>query len=198
MEARALLGAAPGLEGATVLDVGCGAGRFATVLAGAGAVVVGLDPDPTMVRLAAARLPDRCRRGVVERLPFPAGVFAVAVAVTVLEFVDDPAAAIAELARVTCAGGRILVGALNPQSPWGRANRRRLRSGMWCEARFLGRDRLLALGASYGSAVLHPALYAPGWLPGLGVLGPLLEALGRLAPSRGAFQVLAVDKAGEL
>lgn len=44
-------------------------------------------------------------------------------AVTVLESVADPAAAVAEPARVTRGGG-----ALNLHNPWGLTNRRRLRT----------------------------------------------------------------------
>jgi len=56
-------------------------------------------------------------------------------------------AAVAELARVTRPGGRVLVGALNPRSPWGLANHRRRRSGAWCHARFLNRAELRSLAA---------------------------------------------------
>jgi ubiquinone/menaquinone biosynthesis C-methylase UbiE len=38
--------------GRTVLDVGCGTGRFAVALAERGAVVVGLDPAPSMLKIA--------------------------------------------------------------------------------------------------------------------------------------------------
>jgi SAM-dependent methyltransferase len=79
----------------------------------------------------------------------------------VLGFVADLAAALAELARVTRHGGRIVIGALNPHSPWGLANRRRLRAGVWCRARFLSRSELRALGTPQGRTSLHGALYAP-------------------------------------
>lgn len=66
---------------------------------------------------------------------------------------------------------------------------------MWCDARFLDRAALRTLGAPHGRATLRGALYAPGAFPGLPVVGPALETLGRLAPARGAFQVLTIDKA---
>jgi hypothetical protein len=37
-------------------------------------------------------------------------------------------------------------------------------------------------------------LYAPGAIPGLSVLGPVLETIGRLVPRWGAFQVLSITK----
>jgi hypothetical protein len=57
-----------------------------------------------------------------------------------------------------------------------------------------GRSELQALGTPHGGTSLHGALYAPGVLPGLSRIGPLLETAGRAAPGWGAFQVLAIDK----
>jgi SAM-dependent methyltransferase len=182
------------LAGRRALDAGCGTGRFSAALAGQHTAVVGVDPDPAMLGLARARATGGCARAAVEHLPFPDGSFYLALAVTVLEFVADPAAALAELARVTRNGGRIVIGALNPHSPWGLANRRRLRAGVWCRARFLSRSELRALGTPHGRTSLHGALYAPGALPGLSWLGALLETASRAAPTCGAFQVLAIDK----
>jgi SAM-dependent methyltransferase len=156
--------------------------------------VIAVDPDPDMLAVARTRLAGGCARAVVEQLPFPDSTFDRTVAITVLEFVADPALALAELARVTADGGRMVIGALNPHSPWGQANRRRLRAGVWCHARFLSPGRLLTLGAAHGQSTLRGALYAPGAFPGLTVIGPLLERAGRVAPRGGAFQVLVIDK----
>jgi SAM-dependent methyltransferase len=182
------------LAGRRVLDAGCGTGRFGAALASRHTPVVGVDSDPPMLSLAGARATGGCARAAVEHLPFPDGSFDLALAVTVLEFVAQPAAALAELARVTRNGGRIVIGALNPHSPWGLANRRRLHAGVWCHARFLSRSELRELGTPHGRTSLHGALYAPGALPGLSRLGPLLETAGRAAPCWGAFQVLTIDK----
>lgn len=188
VESAAIVRAAGPVGRGRAMDVGCGTGRFSAALAGC--AVTGVDPDPGMLRLARGRTTAGCARASIEHLPFPDGCFDVALAVTVLEFVPDPAAAFAELARVTRRGGRIVVGALNPRSPWGLANHRRLRSGTWCQARFLTRPELRRLAAPHGTPVLHGSLSAPRLLPGL----PLIEALGRLVPSVGAFQVLVVDR----
>jgi hypothetical protein len=51
----------------------------------------------------------------------------------------------------------------------------------------------LEIGARHGAASLRGALFAAEGLPLLGLLGPVLEAMGRLAPSAGAFQVLTVQ-----
>ncbi|MBK5223893.1 MAG: class I SAM-dependent methyltransferase [Acidimicrobiia bacterium] len=194
VESAAVLRAAGAVADRRVLDAGCGTGRFSAPLVIGDATVVGVDPDHDMLAMARYRLPAGCARAVVEHLPFPADSFDLTVAVTVLEVVTDPALAVAELARVTGDGGRIVIGALNPHSPWGLANRRRLRAGVWCHARFLSPGALRTLGAPHGESAVHGALYAPGAFPGLTAVGPLLECAGRLAPRWGAFQVLIIDK----
>lgn len=194
VEAATVLRASGDVDGRRLLDAGCGTGRFSTAFTRRGAQVVGLDLDADMLTVARSRLVGLCARGTIEGLPFPAETFDVTVAVAVLEFVPDPAAAIAELARVTRPGGRIVLGALNPRSPWGLANHRRLRSGVWCHARFLNRAELRSLAALHGAATLHAGLFAPGAVPARGLLGPALEALGTMVPALGAFQVLTIDK----
>lgn len=194
VEAAAVVRAAGDLTGRRVLDAGCGTGRFSAALLNRCAAVVGVDPDPGMLRLARARTTGGCIRAAADHAPFPDGSFDLTLAVTVLEFVADPSAAVAELARVTRGDGRIVIGALNPHSPWGLANRRRLRSGVWCHARFLDRSDLRSLGAPHGRTSLRGALYAPGDFPGMSRLGPMLELAGRAAPAWGAFQILVIDK----
>lgn len=194
VESAAVLRAAGAIASTRVLDAGCGTGRFSAALAAGDASVVAVDPDPDMLEVARDQLPGGCARAVVEQLPFPDDAFDLTVAVTVLEFVADPAVAVAELARVTGDGGRIVIGALNPHSPWGLANRRRLRAGVWCHARFLSPGALRTLGAPHGESAVHGALYAPGAFPGLTAVGPLLECAGLVAPHWGAFQVLVIDK----
>lgn len=88
----------PQQDGVRALDAGCGTARFSAVLHDEGPAVVGVDRDASMLAVAARRLPGRCARASAEELPFAAGTFDVTVAVTLLEFVHDPAAAMAELA----------------------------------------------------------------------------------------------------
>jgi ubiquinone/menaquinone biosynthesis C-methylase UbiE len=190
IEARALLRELGELGGRDLLDVGCGSGRFTALFEERGAVCTGLDSDPAMLELAGRRVHGRLLVGDAHRLPFPAASFDLAVATTVLEFAAEPALVVAEMARVTRPGGRLVVGALNPSSPWGLAHRRRLRGQPWTRARFISRDELRHLAAPYGRATLRAALFAPGAVPGLGLVGPLLEITGRAFPGWGAFQVL--------
>ncbi|MCZ7526825.1 MAG: class I SAM-dependent methyltransferase [Acidimicrobiia bacterium] len=181
------------VDGDLVLDAGCGTGRFALELARAGGGVVGLDIDRSMLVVAARRLSVPFVVADVGDLPFGDGAFDAAVAITVLEFVPDPDRAFAELVRVTRPGGRVVVGALNPRSFWGMIHRRR--GEPWAGARFLSPSDLASLGARYGDDVaVSGALWAPGPIPGLRRVGPVLERVGRRFPRWGAFQVLVVRR----
>lgn len=103
------------LRGRRVLDVGCGTGRVAHALAGAGARVWGIDPSEEM--LAQARgmpLPGGgFRRAKAEELPFKEGWFDGAVLRQVVHLLERPRA-FAELARVLRPGGRAVVATFHP------------------------------------------------------------------------------------
>jgi SAM-dependent methyltransferase len=158
-----------------------------------GACVVGIDPDAGMLGLARGRV-DAAILARGERLPFRDHSFGATVAVTVLEFVPDPAEVLAEMARVTQPGGRIVVGALNPRRPWGLWQRRELRTGPWRTARFLSGRDLVELGRAHGTVSLGEALHAPGPLPGLARWGPVIEWSGRVLRVPGAFRVLRIER----
>jgi SAM-dependent methyltransferase len=196
VESRAILRVAGRIDGLRVLDVGCGTGRMTQVLASRGARVAGLDLDAAMLTVAARRTAGPLILGDAAALPFSAASFDLTVAVTLCEFVADVGAVFAELARVTRPGGRFIVGSLNPRSPWGWLGRKRFVEAPWTEARFLKRGDLLSLGSRHGAASIDGVLYAPQNLPGLRFSGPLLEAVGRVAPGLGAFQVLTVALPG--
>ncbi|HEU0145710.1 MAG TPA: methyltransferase domain-containing protein [Bradyrhizobium sp.] len=101
-----------------VLDVGCGVGHWAQLLASAlpaDAHVLGVDRDPLWIskateRAAAKGISDRFQYRVSDAhtLPFPDASFDLVTCQTVLIHVADPAAVIAEMARVTRPGGLVL------------------------------------------------------------------------------------------
>jgi demethylmenaquinone methyltransferase/2-methoxy-6-polyprenyl-1,4-benzoquinol methylase len=94
----------------TVLDVATGTGAVARELIRRhGCAVVGLDQSPEMLAEASRRLGDRVRlvEGSAERLPFDDGSFDGVTFTYLLRYVPDPAATLAELARVLRPGGTL-------------------------------------------------------------------------------------------
>ncbi len=193
-ESRTVLRASEARLGTRVVDVGCGTRRYANRVRGVGAWVLGVDREQAMLAYCHAHALVPLVAADALALPLREHALDVAIAITVLEFVSDPAAAMAEMARVVRPGGRILIGSLNPRSPWGIVHRHELAEPPWSAARFLARAELRALGQPYGRVELRSSLYALGGVPFLGIVGPLLERLGRVAPAWGGFQVLLVHK----
>jgi 2-polyprenyl-6-hydroxyphenyl methylase / 3-demethylubiquinone-9 3-methyltransferase len=95
-------------HGCRVLDVGCGAGFVANVLAAAGHRICGL--DAAVESLTVARRHDRTRRvqwqlGDATALPFRERSFDAVGLMDVLEHIEAPAAAIGAAARLLVPGG---------------------------------------------------------------------------------------------
>ncbi|HET7807217.1 MAG TPA: class I SAM-dependent methyltransferase [Gaiellaceae bacterium] len=90
-----------------VLDVGCGSGVLTEELArrvGADHVS-GVDPSP-LLAACAERVPNaELKQGWAEALPWPDDSFEAAIAQLVIHFMEDPAAGVGEMARVTRPGG---------------------------------------------------------------------------------------------
>ena len=108
--------------GESALDVGTGTGHYACDLASRGLRVVGYDSSEAMLRVARAKdSPVVWQRGQAEALPFADDSFDLVLSVTTLEFVDDPARALAEMFRVTAPDGRLIVAVLNATSSWGKS-----------------------------------------------------------------------------
>lgn len=104
------------LAPASTLDAGCGEGetlvRLGPLLGGR---VAGVDLSAYSVARVAERLPDvEARTASVTALPFTDGGFDLVLCLEVLEHLDDPAAAVRELARVAAADVVVSV----PFEPW--------------------------------------------------------------------------------
>ncbi|MET3411384.1 methyltransferase domain-containing protein [Methylobacterium sp. 1030] len=98
------------LAGKRVVDIGCGAGTLARRLVDAGARVTGIDPGAAALARARAAVPEaRFEAATGEALPFPDASFDGAVMLNSLHHVPDPAAALAEAARVLAPGGLLVV-----------------------------------------------------------------------------------------
>lgn len=123
--------------GMRVLDVGCGTGALTGELLrrlparGVSAV----DPSASFVAAVRARLPEvDARMATAERLPFPDDTFDAALALLVVHFMADPVAGLAEMARVTRAGGVVAA------SVWDFAGNRGPLGVFWDAARTLRPD----------------------------------------------------------
>jgi ubiquinone/menaquinone biosynthesis C-methylase UbiE len=94
-----------------VLDVGCGTGALAYALAPLVGEVVGVDSSEELLGAAREHAPPGCTfvAGDAEALPFPYGDFDLVGCLRVLHHVRRPELVVAEIARVTRPGGRILL-----------------------------------------------------------------------------------------
>ncbi len=152
----------PLLEGAPHpwLEVGVGSGRFAAELG----VEVGVDPARRALRFAAERsVTVVAARG--EQLPFPSASFGAVLFVLTLCFVDDPLTALREAWRVLRPSGRVVLGVVPAEGPWGQHYRALAAHGhpYYRDARFLTRAELAALltTASLRPTRTRSALFRP-------------------------------------
>jgi SAM-dependent methyltransferase len=109
-------------SGERVVDVGCGTGNAALLAAERGAKVTGIDPARRLLDVAAASAAERGLDagfvpGTAEELPLADDSADVVVSVFGVIFAQDPAAAAAEIDRVTASEGRVLLVAWIPGGP---------------------------------------------------------------------------------
>jgi len=124
-EERAMLGLMPAtLQGRTVLDVGCGSGRYILHALQRGATrVSGVDLSPEMLQRAAAELsalqPDadvevELVQGSLAALPVPDALADLTVCGLVVGHLENLRQALTELHRVTRPGGMLLCSDVHP------------------------------------------------------------------------------------
>lgn len=191
------------VAGKMMLDVGCGDGALAAVLARRGARVMGLDADPIMVAAARQRaereaVPLTIVEGKGEALPFDGDTFDVTLAVTSLCFTQDATQAIVEMARVLKPGGRLVIGDLGRWSLWAMQRRIRGRLGnpVWRAAAFRTAAELRSSVEAAGlevTAVRGTAYYPPCTLAAR-LLEPVDGWLGRATTFGAAFIVVSAKK----
>jgi ArsR family transcriptional regulator len=106
---------------AALLDIGTGTGRLLELVAPRTGHALGVDMSRDMLALARARLAERglaeraaVRQADMYRLPFADASFDAVAMQMVLHYAEDPAAALAEAARVLKPGGVLLIADLAP------------------------------------------------------------------------------------
>ena len=107
------------LEGAAVLDVGCGGGILAEAMARRGAKVTGIDMSEKALRVAALHLQesrlsvDYQMVSVEDYAAAHAGTLEVVTCMELLEHVPEPAGMVAACARLVRPGGRVFFSTIN-------------------------------------------------------------------------------------
>jgi SAM-dependent methyltransferase len=144
---REALAAAPGER---ILDVGCGPGFYARELldeVGETGSIMAVDASPDMLALARRRGAGHdnvtFREGNAAALPVDDGDFDAALCVQVMEYVPDPAGALAEIHRALRPGGRALVWDIDWATVW------------WHSA---DPDRMRRVLRAWDEHLVHPSL----------------------------------------
>ena len=192
-------------SGQRVLDVGCGPGALTTELVGrvGPEAVSAVDPSASFVVAARERTPGVDIRQVsAEELPFSDGSFDASLAQLVVHFMQDPAAGLAEMKRVTRQAGVVAAcvwdhgGGQGPLSPFWEAVHR-MDTEVRDESRLVG-SRAGELAALFEAAglreidevalpvrVAHPS-FEEWWEPFTLGVGPAGAYVGRLDDDRRA------------
>ena len=176
----------PGESG---LDFGCGTGRYLEWLHAKGLRVTGVDASPDMIMVARRRLAGAGARGrafVADAgsLPFGADSFDLVVAVTSLEFMQTPEAALREMARVC--RRRLFLGVLSRSSLYARRVRRKGPASSLAKARLYSVRELVELVRSaLGS---RPCVWRTG------LLAPEMQSRVGAALARSIDRIPGVDR----
>lgn len=176
-------------NGGRLLEIGCGTGHWSEYFSNEGFDVTGVDISEQMIAIARQRKVSHAIFDVSDAatLPFGDGSFDVAVAITALEFMADPAGVVAEMVRcVKKAGGMLIVGVLNRLSAYSRGKKRKAAS-MYASANLFSPADLRNLLSPFGEPTVLVAGFVPRWDPLIG-LSPMLEWAGGLTGNQcGAF-----------
>ena len=150
-----------------LVDLGSGTGRMLTLLGGRARSAVGLDLSRQMLNIARGRVASaglgvcELRHGDILGTGLGGGEADLVVVHQVLHYLGEPAAAVAEAARLTAAGGRLLIVDFAPHDlEFLRAEHRHRRLGFSDEE--IGRWLIAAGLGAVATTSLPPA--APGGL----------------------------------
>jgi 2-polyprenyl-3-methyl-5-hydroxy-6-metoxy-1,4-benzoquinol methylase len=103
----------PPVKGKRVLEIACGRGGFAGLLASKGASMFGADFSETALRIAQKKSPRDCDGDILlslaqadaQRLPYASESFDIVISCETIEHLPDPLSALKEMARVCRTGG---------------------------------------------------------------------------------------------
>ena len=97
------------------LEVGVGTGRFAHALG----VDDGIDPSPEVLKIAS-QYKINTLLGHGEDLPYPESTYGTVLMIVTICFLSEPDKALREAGRVLRSDGRLLLGLVPADSPWGK------------------------------------------------------------------------------
>jgi len=106
------------------IEIGIGTGRFAQALG----IDVGLDPSSQLLKIARNR-GARVLLGRGEEAPFKDGSFGAIFFIVTLCFVDSPERILSEAARLLKSQGKVVLGLVLKESPWGQLYQREKETG---------------------------------------------------------------------
>jgi DNA-binding transcriptional ArsR family regulator/protein-L-isoaspartate O-methyltransferase len=150
-----------------LIDLGTGSGRMLTLLGGLARSAVGLDLSRQMLNIARSRVAEagltacELRHGDIHGTGLLAGHADLVVVHQVLHYLSEPAAAVAEAARLTAPGGKLLIVDFAPhEHEFLRAEHRHRRLGFsdeemarWLYGAGLARVQVTALPPAAGDGV---------------------------------------------
>lgn len=106
------------------IEIGIGSGRFAQALG----IDVGLDPSSQLLKIARNR-GARVLLGRGEEAPFKDGSLGAIFFIVTLCFVDSPERILSEAARLLKSQGKVVLGLVLKESPWGQLYQREKETG---------------------------------------------------------------------
>ena len=106
------------------IEIGIGSGRFAQALG----IDVGLDPSSGLLKIARNR-GARVLLGRGEEAPFKDGSFGAIFFIATLCFIDSPNRILTEAARLLKSQGKVVLGLVLKESPWGQLYQREKETG---------------------------------------------------------------------
>jgi SAM-dependent methyltransferase len=124
------------------LEIGVGSGRFAQALG----IETGIDPSNKLIEIARRRgIKAFIGRG--EQTSFDKGAFGTAFLIVTLCFLDSPPDVLKEANRILAPGGKIVLGLVLKESPWGRFYQQQKEEGhrFYKFATFYSRDEVVKL-----------------------------------------------------